>query len=205
MAKRDAATIMRAKKARGVEPSKAIRVVFEAFGLDQQDRDHWDILLAVLASVRPKKKRGRPQKWGEAEVVEFKSLVVRARKIWDNAVVASVDSMEEVQSKNYQLPQELASLRRHLEKLIKVDAAIATAMPPDLSDLLFGSALHLLTRKQHLPPESRPQAGKRHRPDVADAIAVAQILQYTGHYRHMSEASLAKYVLSGPARTRGGK
>jgi hypothetical protein len=37
------------------------------------------------------------------------------------------------------------------------------------------------------------------------ARMVARILKSMGHYQHMSEASLAKYVLSGPVRTRDGK
>jgi hypothetical protein len=77
----DAATIMRAKKGRDVEPSKAIRLAFEAFGLDPENQTHWDILLGTLASARPKKRRGRPPRWTEAEVAKFNNLVAWAREL----------------------------------------------------------------------------------------------------------------------------
>jgi hypothetical protein len=58
--------------------AKKICLTFEAFGLDPQHQNHWDILLGTLASARPKKKRGRPPQWTEAQLTKFNERIAAA-------------------------------------------------------------------------------------------------------------------------------
>jgi hypothetical protein len=154
---------MGAKKARGVEPSKAIRFAFEAFGLDPQNQSHWDILLGVLASARPKKKRGRPPRWTETEVAEFHERVASAlREILQNLN----------ESRNEHEPSKVL--------------------------LEWMRAKHILSGLAALARLNRYKKN----PIVFQATVIAMCLQRQGHYRHMTEASLTKYVLCGPSTTK---
>jgi hypothetical protein len=194
-----AATIMDAKKAWGVGPKEAVRLIFEAVGLDPENQDHWDTLIGTLTSAQPKKRRGRHQKWTEAEVVEFNHLVAWARAVRHAVIADFGESPEEIRSKS-QLHERVAFVRLLLEKL-----AQDPDLPPHIFNLTIRYALKHLT-DEYLPIGMRAPAEKRHRrPDVFDAMEIAKILQYTQHYQHISEATLTKYVLSGPVRTRRGK
>jgi hypothetical protein len=137
LSRTDAATIKRAKKARGVEQSKAVRVAFEAFGLDHRNQDHWDILLGTLKSARPEKKLGRPQKWTEAELTKF------------NERIAAAGYGPLCNVRRFFFPDELRSVIEALE----AHAGVSEAVDIACSD--FAKLLEETRSRLQLPPAER--------------------------------------------------
>jgi hypothetical protein len=202
---------MRAKEARGVKSSKAVDLAFEAFGLDPQIQDHWDILLGALAKARPKKKRGRPQKWTGPEVAKF-SLEIRNAEIELIQLEYFAVALDEIRSQ-CSSSEWIAYLRSLLAeaKVAKKQglwSCVSTVMIPltlELerltlpSDLLLEleSATEERFHSATLVEFAAFLSSKRHSPKVYDATMIAGILQRQGLHRHMTRASLTKYLLSG--------
>jgi hypothetical protein len=203
---------MRAKEAGSVESSKAVDLAFEAFGLDPQNQEHWDILLGALAKARPKKKRGRPQKWTEAEVAKF-SLEIRTVEIDLLQLEYFAMALEEIRSQ-CSSSEWITYLRSLLAetKLAKkqgiwscvptvmIPLALELERPTLPSDLLLELAY---ATEECFFSETLTEFvgflnGKQHRTKVYDATMIAGILQRRGLHRHMTRASLTKYLLSGP-------
>jgi hypothetical protein len=204
--------IMQAKKARSVESSKAVGITFEAFGLDPQNQDHWDSLLSALAKARPKKKRGRPQKWTEAEVSKF-SLEIRTAEIVLLQLEYFAMALEEIRSQ-CSSSEWIAYLRSLLAeaKVAKKEglgSCVPTVMIPLVLELERPTLPSDLLLELEYATEERfccatltefvgILSGKQHRPKVCEATMIAGILQRQGLHRHMTRASLTKYLLSGP-------
>jgi hypothetical protein len=195
-----------------VESSKAVRITFEAFGLDPQNQDHWDILLGALAKARPKKKRGRPQKWTEAEVAKF-SLEIRSAETDLLQLEYFATALEEIRS-HCSSPEWIACLcslvaeakvakREGLWSCVRavmIPLVLELERPTLPSDVLL--ELEYATEERFFSATLTEFVGfldgKQHRPKVYEATMIAGILQRRGLHRHMSRASLTKYLLSGP-------
>jgi hypothetical protein len=203
--------IMQAKKARGVESSKAVGITFEAFGLDPQNQDHWDILLSALKEARPKKKRGRPQKWTEAEVVKF-TLEIRSAEIDLLQLEYFATALEEIRSQ-CSLPEWIAYLRSlaaeakmakkeglwSCVRAVMIPLVLELERPTLPSDVLL--ELEYATEERFYSATLIEFVGflsGKHRPKVYEATMIAGILQRKGLHRHMTRASLTKYLVSGP-------
>jgi len=228
----DAAAIMDAKKARGVEAEAELLEgffkFFKTLGLDPQNQDHWDTLLGVLARARPKKRRGRARKWTEAEVAEFNNRVARTREViktWHTAWGDLLGELERIRSQ-HQLPERIAilqdiiELRRDPEMIQRYPRVLDFLIRFVLTELIKDTAYTTLAKDAALDASEAitiatalakdtgadQLAGSilvggetvQHCPRVSEAITIARILRQLGHYRHMTEDSLKKYVISGP-------
>jgi hypothetical protein len=204
--------IMRAKEAEGVESSKAIGRTFAAFGLDPRNQEHWDTLLSTLANARPKKKRGRPQKWTEAVVANF-SLDIRTAEIDLLQLEYCAVALDEIQSQ-CSTSEWIAYLRSLLAEAkmakkqglrsrvptIMIPLALELERPTLPSDLLLELeyAIEECFYSPTLTELVEFLSGEQHRPKVYEAAMIAGILQRRGLHRHITRASLTKYLLSGP-------
>jgi hypothetical protein len=193
------------------ESSKAVGITFEAFGLDPQNQDHWDILLSGLKEARPKKKRGRPQKWTEAEVVKF-SLEIRSAEIHLLQLEYFATALEEIRSQ-CSSPEWIAYLRSlaaeakvakkeglwSCVRAVMIPLVLELEGPTLPSDVLL--ELEYATEERFYSVTLTEFVGflnSKHRPKVYEATMIAGILQRQGLHRHMTRASLTKYLVSGP-------
>jgi hypothetical protein len=177
-----------------VESSKAVRITFEAFGLDPQNQDHWDILLGALAKARPKKKRGRPQKWTEAEVAKF-SLEIRSAETDLLQLEYFATALEEIRS-HCSSPEWIACLcslvaeakvakREGLWSCVRavmIPLVLELERPTLPSDVLL--ELEYATEERFFSATLTEFVGfldgKQHRPKVYEATMIAGILQRRG-------------------------
>jgi hypothetical protein len=177
-----------------VESSKAVRITFEAFGLDPQNQDHWDILLGALAKARPKKKRGRPQKWTEAEVAKF-SLEIRSAETDLLQLEYFATALEEIRS-HCSSPEWIACLcslvaeakvakREGLWSCVRavmIPLVLELERPTLPSDVLL--ELEYATEERFFSATLTEVVGflngKQHRPKVYEATMIAGILQRRG-------------------------
>jgi hypothetical protein len=204
--------IMQAKTACCVGSSKAVDITFEAFGLNPRNQDHWDILLSALAKARPKRKRGRPRKWTEAEVAKF-TLEIRFAEIDLLQLEYFATALAEIRSQCS--PREWIVYLRSMVveakvakkeglwscvRAVMIPLVLELERPTLPSDVLL--ELEYATEERFysatLTEFVRFLDGKRRGPKVYDATMIAGILQRQGLHRHMSRASLTKYLLSGP-------
>jgi hypothetical protein len=160
----------------------AVRATFKAWGLDQDNPEHWDELFEVLKEAR-QRRRGAPKIWTDTLILQFGEIIFSSKLVF---------RMTESEVQEFNGEMDLANLGSIFEvtKLIlKINPDITRRLEVGLPKRAFAAFPELNLR--------------RHKSStVAEAHLIAWILrQRMPEFRTIDHPTLVKYILHGPPGT----